>query len=166
MKSWKPRRLGKTMILLYGSSWTSLYAMGDSWVCLCVLPYGRLMGLFMSMGRSWVFLYVYTCTTLEASHGRLCVYYPGGISWATLCVLPQRQLTGFFMCTTCTVYLWVAHGPLETFTYCTSTSTSTVHVFVCMRFVLLLYHPGGGLGGTRIGAPHENIKYSGRVDER
>ena len=25
---------------------------------------------------------------------------------------------------------------------------------------------GGGLGGTRIGAPHENIKYSGRVDER
>ena len=25
---------------------------------------------------------------------------------------------------------------------------------------------GGGLGGTRRGAPHENIKYSGRVDER
>lgn len=27
-------------------------------------------------------------------------------------------------------------------------------------------HTGGGLGGTRKGAPHENIKYSGRVDER
>ena len=25
---------------------------------------------------------------------------------------------------------------------------------------------GGGLGGTRRGALHENIKYSGRVDER
>ena len=25
---------------------------------------------------------------------------------------------------------------------------------------------GGGLGGTRIGAPQDNIKYSGRVDER
>ena len=25
---------------------------------------------------------------------------------------------------------------------------------------------GGGLGGTRRGAPAENIKYSGRVDER
>ena len=30
----------------------------------------------------------------------------------------------------------------------------------------LPYHLGGGLGGTRRGAPHENIKYSGRVDER
>ena len=30
----------------------------------------------------------------------------------------------------------------------------------------LSYHLGGGLGGTRRGAPHENIKYSGRVDER
>ena len=25
---------------------------------------------------------------------------------------------------------------------------------------------GGGLGGTRRGGPNENIKYSGRVDER
>lgn len=30
----------------------------------------------------------------------------------------------------------------------------------------LLHHLGGGLGGTRRGAPQENIKYSGRVDER
>ncbi len=27
-------------------------------------------------------------------------------------------------------------------------------------------YAGGGLGGTRIGSPHQNIKYSGRVDER
>ncbi len=25
---------------------------------------------------------------------------------------------------------------------------------------------GGGLGGTRRGGPNENIKYSGRIDER
>ena len=31
---------------------------------------------------------------------------------------------------------------------------------------MYVYNIGGGLGGTRRGALHENIKYSGRVDER
>ena len=35
-----------------------------------------------------------------------------------------------------------------------------------LSFLLSTSLVGGGLGGTRKGAPHENIKYSGRVDER
>ena len=40
-----------------------------------------------------------------------------------------------------------------------------IRTYVCINFVVHA-HTGGGLGGTRIGAPQENIKYSGRVDER
>ena len=36
-----------------------------------------------------------------------------------------------------------------------------VHVYGCVCVML-----GGGLGGTRKGAPHECIKHSGRVDDR
>ena len=35
-----------------------------------------------------------------------------------------------------------------------------------MRLHVLIECVGGGLGGTRRGAPNECIKYSGRVDER
>ena len=40
-----------------------------------------------------------------------------------------------------------------------------VHVPVCSITCTCMYL-GGGLGGTRKGAPNECIKYSGRVDER
>ena len=38
---------------------------------------------------------------------------------------------------------------------------------VCIPWIcVILPILGGGLGGTRKGAPHECIKYSGRVDEK
>ena len=40
-----------------------------------------------------------------------------------------------------------------------------LHVPVCSITCTCMYL-GGGLGGTRKGAPNECIKYSGRVDER
>ena len=36
----------------------------------------------------------------------------------------------------------------------------------CGSVLSCQYYVGGGLGGTRKGAPHECIKYSGRVDEK
>ena len=37
---------------------------------------------------------------------------------------------------------------------------------VSLFIVTISFFSGGGLGGTRKGAPHECIKYSGRVDDR
>ncbi len=42
----------------------------------------------------------------------------------------------------------------------------SVRSLIACVFSFLCLLLGGGLGGTRRGAPHENIKYSGRVDER
>ena len=47
------------------------------------------------------------------------------------------------------------------------TTTLLLNVFILsMSISVCCYSTGGGLGGTRRGAPNENIKYSGRVDER